>query len=67
MISHSNWITKSDGLVPPGTRLHKIDGDRQICRLSGQEKELEILVLRQQLAILHRKYLKPLKPHRPKR
>jgi hypothetical protein len=35
-----------------------------IGRLSEQEKELEILVLRQQLAILQRKCDKPVKPSR---
>jgi len=35
-----------------------------IGRLSEQEKDLEILVLRQQLAILQRKYHKPVKPNR---
>ena len=35
-----------------------------ISRLSQQEKDLEILVLRQQLAILQRTHNKPLKPNR---
>jgi hypothetical protein len=35
-----------------------------IGRLSEQEKDLEILVLRQQLAILQRKCDKPVKPNR---
>jgi hypothetical protein len=35
-----------------------------IGRLSEKEKDLEILVLRQQLAILQRKYHKPVKPNR---
>ena len=34
-----------------------------IRRLSDQEKDLEILVLRQQLAILQRKSNKPVKPN----
>jgi hypothetical protein len=36
----------------------------RIGRLSEQEKDLEILVLRQQLAILQRKQEKPVKPNR---
>jgi len=36
----------------------------RIGRLSEQEKDLEILVLRQQLAILQRKQEKPIKPNR---
>jgi len=36
----------------------------RIGRLSKQEKDLEILVLRQQLAILQRKQEKPVKPNR---
>ena len=35
-----------------------------IGRLSEKEKDLEILVLRQQLAILQRKCHKPVKPNR---
>lgn len=35
-----------------------------IRRLSKQEKDLEILILRKQLAILQRKHDKPIKPHR---
>ena len=35
-----------------------------IGRMSEQEKDLEILILRQQLAILQRKQEKPLKPNR---
>jgi hypothetical protein len=35
-----------------------------IGRLSEKEKDLEILVLRQQLAILQRKWDKPVKPNR---
>ena len=35
-----------------------------ICRLSQQEKDLEILLLRHQLAILERKFDKPVKPNR---
>ncbi len=36
----------------------------QIGRLSDQQKDLEILILRQQLAILQRKYDKSVKPNR---
>jgi len=36
----------------------------RIGRLSEQEKDLEILVLRQQLVILQRKQEKPIKPNR---
>ena len=36
----------------------------RIGRLSEQEKDLEILILRQQLAILHRKQDKSIKPNR---
>ena len=36
----------------------------RIGRLSEQEKDLEILVLRQQLAIMQRKQEKPVKPNR---
>ena len=36
----------------------------RIGRFSEQEKDLEILILRQQLAILHRKQEKPVKPNR---
>jgi putative transposase len=35
-----------------------------ITRLSNQEKDLEILILRQQLSILHRKQNSPIKPNR---
>jgi len=34
-----------------------------ITRLSNQEKDLEILILRQQLSILQRKHNSPIKPH----
>ena len=36
----------------------------KISRLSDHEKDLEILILRQQLTILQRKYNKPIKPNR---
>jgi hypothetical protein len=36
----------------------------RIGRLSEQEKDLEILILRQQLAILQRKQEQPVKPNR---
>ena len=35
-----------------------------ITRLSNQEKDLEILILRQQLSILQRKHNSPIKPNR---
>ena len=35
-----------------------------ITRLSNHEKDLEILILRQQLSILQRKYNSPIKPKR---
>ena len=35
-----------------------------ITRLSNQEKDLEILILRQQLLILQRKHDSPIKPNR---
>jgi hypothetical protein len=35
----------------------------RISRLSDHEKDLEILILRQQLTILQRKYNKPIKPN----
>lgn len=34
-----------------------------ITRLSNQEKDLEILILRRQLSILQRKHNSPIKPH----
>ena len=39
----------------------------RIGRLPEQEKDLEILILRQQLAILQGKQEKPVKPNRAKR
>jgi hypothetical protein len=35
-----------------------------LTRLSNQEKDLEILILRQQLSILQRKHHSPIKPNR---
>lgn len=35
-----------------------------ITRLSNQEKDLEILILRQQLSILQRKHNSPIQPNR---
>jgi putative transposase len=61
---HSSWRRRSDGLVYPGSGIFHLVTIVRIGRLSEQEKDPEILILRQQLAILRRKQEKPVKPNR---
>jgi hypothetical protein len=55
---------KTDGLVHPQAHFLNHFHLHHYCRLSHLEKDLEILVLRQQLSILQRNLNHPIRPSR---